>query len=99
MEGLDDFETFAPTCRAHTVTIVPQKMAKQGHVILQFDVKKAFLHSTKEEEVYLNQPAEFVKQGLDEEKLVCHLNEAINGLEQDARQMIIPTIWSVLTIA
>ena len=37
----------------------------------QFDVKTAFQHSPIEEEVYLEQPQEFVKRGLDGEILVC----------------------------
>ena len=48
----------------------------------QFDVKTAFLHSPIEEEVYLEQPPEFVKQGSDGEKLVCRLNKSIYGLKQ-----------------
>ena len=55
VEGLDFFETLAPTCKSET--------PKQGQVMQQFDVKTAFLHSPKEEEVYLEQPQEFVKQG------------------------------------
>ena len=61
-----------------------QIMAKQGHVMHQFDVKTAFLHSPIEEEVYLEQPQEFVKRGSDGEKLVCRLNKSNYGLEQAA---------------
>ena len=43
----------------------------------QFDVKTAFLHSPIEEEVYLDQPLKFVKQGSDGEKLVCRPNKSI----------------------
>ena len=50
----------------------------------QFDVKTAFLHSPIEEEVYLEQPQEFVKRGSDGEKLVCRLNKSIYGLKQAA---------------
>ena len=71
VEGLDYFETFAPTCKPETFRILLQLSANQGHVMHQFDVKTAFLHSPIEEEVYLEQPQEFVKQGSDGEKLVC----------------------------
>ena len=54
------------------------------HVMHQFDVSTAFLHSPIEEEMYLEQPQEFVKQGLDGEKLVCWLNKSIYGLKQAA---------------
>ena len=63
VEGLDYFETFAPTCKPETFRILLQLSAKQGHVMHQFDVKTVFLHSPIEEEVYLEQPQEFVKQG------------------------------------
>ena len=63
VEGLDYFETFAPTCEPETFRILLQLSAKQGHMMHQFDVKTAFLHSPIEEKVYLEQPKEFVKQG------------------------------------
>ena len=50
----------------------------------QFDIKTAFLHSPIEEEVYLEQPQEFVKLGSDGEKLVCRLDKSIYGLKQAA---------------
>ena len=81
VEGLDYFETFAPTCKPETIRILLQLSAKQGHVIHQFDVKTAFLHSPIEIEVYLEQPKEFVKCGSDGEKLVCRLNKSIYGFE------------------
>ena len=71
VEGLDYFETFAPTCKPETFRILLQLSAKQGHVMHQFDVKTAFLHSPIEEEVYLEKLEEFVKQGSDGKKLVC----------------------------
>ena len=84
MEGLDYFETFAPTCKPETFRILLQLSAAQGHVMHQFDVKTVFLHSQTEEEVYLEQPQEFVKQGSDEQKLVCRLNKSLYGLKQAA---------------
>ena len=72
-EGLDYFETFAPTCKPETFRILLQASARQGHVMHQFDVKTAFLHSPIEEKVYLEQPQTFVKQGSDGEKLVADL--------------------------
>ena len=86
MEGLDYLETFAPNCKPETFRILLQLSAKQGHVIYQFDAKTAFLHSPIEEEVYLEQPQEFVKQGSDGEKLVCRLNKSIYCLKQAANK-------------
>ena len=71
VERLDYFEAFARTCKPETFRIILQLSAKQGHVMHQFDVKAAFLQSPIEEEVYLEQPQEFVKQESDGEKLVC----------------------------
>ena len=84
VEGLDYFETFAPICKPETFRILLQLSTKQGHVTHQFDVKTAFLHSPIEEEVYLQQPQEFAKQGADGEKLVCRPNKSIYGLKQAA---------------
>ena len=66
VEGLDYFETFAPNCKPETFRILLQLSAKQGHVMHQFDVETAFLHSPIQEKVYLEQPKEFLKQGSDE---------------------------------
>ena len=82
VERLDYFETFAPTCKQETFRILLQLSAKQGHVMHQFDVKTAFPHSPIEEEVYLEQPQEFVKRGSDGEKLVGRLNKSIYVLKQ-----------------
>ena len=60
VEGLDYFETFAPTCKPETFRILLQLSAKQGPVLHQCDVKTAFVHSPIEEEVYLEQQQEFV---------------------------------------
>ena len=75
VEGLDYLETLAPTCKPETFRILLQLSAKQGHVMHQFDVKTAFLHSPIEEKASLEQPQEFVKRGSDGEKLVWRLNE------------------------
>ena len=84
MEGLDYFETFAPNGKPETFKILLQLSAKQGHVMHHFDVKTAFLHSPIEEEVYLEQPQEFVKRASDGEKLVCRLYKSIYGFKQAA---------------
>ena len=82
MEGLDFFETFAPTCKPETFRIPLQLSANQCHVMHQFDVKTAFPHSPIVVEMFLEQPKEFVKQGSDGEKTVFRLNRSIYGLKQ-----------------
>ena len=83
VQGLDYFENYAPTCQPETFRILLQPSTKQGHVMHLFVVKTAFLHSPKEEEVYLEQP-QFLKQGSDGEKIVHRLNKSIYGLKQAA---------------
>ena len=84
VEELDYFETFALSFKPEKFRILLQLSAKQGHVMHQFDVKMAFLHSPIEEEGYLEQPPEVVKQRSDGRKLVCWLNKSIYGLKQSA---------------
>ena len=48
-----------PICQPESLRILLQLSAKPGHVLHQFDVKTAFLHSPIEEEEYLEQPQSF----------------------------------------
>ena len=50
------FETFAPTSKPETFSILLQLSAKQGHMMHHFDVKTAFLHSPIEESVHQEPP-------------------------------------------
>uniref|UniRef100_A0A1X7TUT9 Reverse transcriptase Ty1/copia-type domain-containing protein n=1 Tax=Amphimedon queenslandica TaxID=400682 RepID=A0A1X7TUT9_AMPQE len=47
------------------------------------DVTTAFLNGTLEEEVYMDQPEDYVEKG--KEKLVCTLNHSLYGLKQAPR--------------
>ena len=57
---------------------------RKFYVMHQFDVKTVFLHSPIVEELYLEQPQEFVKQGSDGENLVCRHNKSIYVLKPAA---------------
>ena len=76
VERLHYFETFKSTCRTDTLGILLQLSAKQDHDMQQFDVKRVFLHSSIEEEVYLELPQEFVKQESYGGTLACGLNKS-----------------------
>ena len=54
-----------------------------GLQLHQVDVTTAFLNGELEEEVYMQQPKDFIHEG--EEHLVCKLNESIYGLKQSPR--------------
>ena len=100
VEGLDYFVTFAPTCEPETFRILLQLSAKHGYVMHHFEVKTAFLDSPIEEEVYLEQPQEFVKQGSHGENLLRRLNLSIYGLKHAANNWymelakFLPRQWS-----
>ncbi len=71
VEGLDFFETYAPTCKPETFRILLGVAAQKDLHLSQMDVKSAYLHSTIEEEIYMEQPEGFVKRGEDEQTLYC----------------------------
>ncbi len=62
IEGLDFFETYAPTCKPETFRILLGVAAQKDLHLNQMDVKSAYLHSPIEEEIYLEQPEGFVKR-------------------------------------
>ena len=82
VERMEYFETFASTSKPETFRILLQLSAKQGHVMNQFDVKTAFLHSTIEQAT--GTATGVCKNGSDGEKLECRLNKSIYGLKQAA---------------
>ena len=85
VEGLDFFDTYAPTCKPETFRILLATAAQKDLQLGQMDVKSAYLHSNIEEEIYLEQPQGFVKKANSGQKLVCKLNKSIYGLKQAAK--------------
>ena len=85
VEGLDFFETYAPTCKPETFRTLLAVATQKGLELRQMDVKSAYLHSEIEEEIYLEQPQGFVKQGKNGQPLACKLNKSIYGLKQAAK--------------
>ena len=85
VEGIDFFETYAPTCKPETFRTLLAVAAQKDLHLGQMDVKSAYLHSAIEEEIYLEQPQGFVKRGQNGETLVCKLNKSIYGLKQAAK--------------
>ena len=85
VEGLDFFETYAPTCKPETFRILLAIAAQKDLHLGQLDVKSAYLHSPIKEEIFLEQPEGFTKRGESRQTLVCWLNKSIYGLKQAAK--------------
>jgi hypothetical protein len=55
-EGIDYFETFSPVVRYESVRAILAVVAKHNMELAQFDVKTAFLNSSLEVDIYMQQP-------------------------------------------
>ena len=53
IEGLNFFDSYAPTCKPETFRILLAIAAQKDLHLGQMDVKSAYLHSKIEEEIYL----------------------------------------------
>ena len=53
IEGVDFFDTYAPTCKPETLQILLATAAQKDLQLGQIDIKSAYLHSNIEEEIYL----------------------------------------------
>ena len=78
--GVDFSETFAPVTRLNTIRMLLAVAAQKGWKIFQLDVKSAFLNGYLQEEIFVEQPKEFVMGG--EEEKVYLLKKALYGLKQ-----------------
>ena len=80
--GVDYQDTFSPVVRfesIRTILCVSTKLDLQVH---QMDVSSAFLNGHLEENLYMQQPKGFIKNGND---YVCHLKKSIYGLKQSSK--------------
>ena len=74
---------FALVAKLDTIRLVLSMAAQNSWSIHQLDVKSAFLHGELEEEVYIDQPPGYVKQGYENQ--VYRLKKAPYGLKQALR--------------
>jgi ABC-type Na+ transport system ATPase subunit NatA len=77
-EGEDFFETYSCVAHLTTIQVLLFLAASYGLLIHQMDVKTAFLNGELEEEIYIDQPYEFVSKG--QEGMVCKLLKSLYGL-------------------
>ncbi|KAL4369158.1 hypothetical protein GQ457_05G011330 [Hibiscus cannabinus] len=82
-QGIDYDEVFAPVARIDTIRLLTAVAAQNKWKIYQMDVKSAFLNGYLEEEVYIEQPPRYIKQG--QEDKVYRLTKALYGLKQAPR--------------
>ena len=77
---LDFFDTFYPVTRIIYIRLLIAIAAIFDLKIHQMDVKTAFLNRDLEEEIYMDQPKDFVEPR--QESKVCKLNKSLYGLKQ-----------------
>ena len=81
--GSDYYDTFSPVAKLTFVRPLLSMAVISSWPIYQLDTKNAFLHGDLVEEVYMEQPPEFVAQG--EFGLVCRLRRSLYSLNQSPR--------------
>ena len=62
-EGLDYFDTYSPVTKITSIRMLIALAAVYGLEIHQMDVKTVFLNGELEEEIYIEQPKDFVVRG------------------------------------
>jgi hypothetical protein len=83
-EREDYFDTYSPFARLTTIHVLLSLAASHSLLIRQMDVKTVFLNGELEEEIYMDQPDEFIAKG--HEGKVCKLLKSLYGLKQAPKQ-------------
>ena len=83
-KGIDYFDTYAPVARLTSIRILFALASLYNLHVHQMDVKTTFLNGDLDEEVYMEQPEEFVLPV--NEKQVCKLVKSLYGLKQAPKQ-------------
>ena len=82
---VDFGETFAPTSWPEMSRLVLVLAAEHNLHLEELDVNSAFLYAEMKEEVFIKQPEGFTNNAGDGSKIVCKLNESINGRKQTSK--------------
>ena len=87
--GVDYTETFAPTARAESIRILLSIAGADGLILVQFDIKTAYLNSTIREVIFMDLPFGFEewfhKHFPASRGKVCRILKGLYGLKQSAR--------------
>ena len=87
--GVDYTETFAPTARAESIRILLSIAGADGLILVQFDIKTAYLNSTIDEVIFMDLPIGFeewfYKNFPGSRGKVCRILKGLYGLKQSAR--------------
>ena len=82
VEGIVYNETFALVAKMNSICLVLSLVALHNWEFHQMDVKYIFLHGDLQEEIYMEQPPEYVQ---DISSLVCFPKQSLYGLKQAPR--------------
>ena len=77
---VDYFDTFSPVAKITSGQLFISLAATYNWDLHQLDIKNVFPHGDLQEEVYMEQPPEFVAQG--EIGKACHLRKSLYGSKQ-----------------
>ena len=81
--GQDYDETFSPVVRFESVRAILALAAQRNLKLHQMDVTTAFLNGKLKEDIYMNQPEQYIN--VDKPNLVYKLNKSVYGLKQAPR--------------
>eukprot|EP00253_Pinus_taeda_P026713 PITA_26713 len=81
VHGIDYDETFARVAKMDFICLTLATAAAQGWEVHQMHVKNTFLHGDLSEEIYMEQPHDFIQDS----SLVCRLKKSIYSLKQALR--------------
>lgn len=82
--GIDFKETFSPVVRYSTIRLLLALAVKNNMHLHQIDVSSAYLNSNLQDEIYMQQPKNFIYDKSPEK--VLRLHKAIYGLKQSGKE-------------
>ena len=80
---VDYDETFSPVVRFSSIRTLLAFAVQNDMLVHQMDVVTAFLNGKLEDEIYMEQPEDYVQPG--KEHLICKLKKSLYGLKQSPR--------------